>query len=158
LIAKEDVMVNVQTLAKNFQIHLLLAFISLLLIIIPVLNKTPSQHVAENSTLAAAQFLFLVDTEEYARSWEVSSELLKSMLTQKSWNKQIAKIRSFLGPVVERIRQDISYTDSASDVPAGEYVVMTFISSFELRERVIETITLILGENNQWQVVGYFLR
>jgi hypothetical protein len=43
-------------------------------------------------------------------------------------------------------------------VPAGKYVVMTFISRFELRERVIETITLMLDSNDQWQVAGYFLR
>jgi hypothetical protein len=108
--------------------------------------------------LAAAQFLFLVDTEEYARSWEVTSENLKTILTQEAWNEQIAKIRSFLGPIVERIHHDISYTDSAIGVPAGEYVVMTFISRFALRERVIETITLMLDSNNQWQVAGYFLR
>jgi hypothetical protein len=104
------------------------------------------------------QFLFLVDTEEYAKSWEVSSAKLKEMLTQKAWNEQITKIRSFLGPIVERIHHDISYTDSASDVPSGEYVIMTFISKFELRDGVTETITLMLGDNNQWQVVGYFLR
>jgi hypothetical protein len=40
----------------------------------------------------------------------------------------------------------------------GEYVVMTFVSRFELRDRVTETVTLMLGDNNQWQVAGYFLR
>ena len=43
-------------------------------------------------------------------------------------------------------------------MPEGEYVVMTFISQFELRERVIETITLMLNSEEQWKVVGYFLR
>lgn len=149
---------KIKALSQHAQIHLFLIFSCFLLIAIPVLNKTPTQHVAEQSAIAASQFLFLVDTEEYAKSWEVSSERLKEMLTQKSWNEQIAKIRSFLGPIIERIHQDISYTDSAIDVPSGEYVVMTFISKFELRERVTETITLMLGDNDQWQVVGYFLR
>ena len=80
------------------------------------------------------------------------------MLTQEAWNEQIVKIRSFLGPIVERIHHDISYTDSSEDVPVGEYVIMTFISKFALKERVTETITLMLGDNQQWQVVGYFLR
>jgi len=151
-------MVQVLTLSRNARIHLFLLFSSLLLIVIPVLNKTPSQQVAQDSVLAAHQFLFLVDTEEYARSWEVASDNLKRMLTQEAWNERIAEIRSFLGPIVERIQHDLSYTNSASDVPEGEYVVMTFISRFELRERVIETITLMLGSDNQWQVAGYFLR
>jgi len=151
-------MIKIRTLSQHARIHLFLMFSCFLLIAIPVLNKTPTQHVAEQSVFAASQFLFLVDTEEYAKSWEVSSERLKKMLTQKAWNEQITKIRSFLGPIIERIHQDISYTDSAIDVPSGEYVVMTFISKFELRERVTETITLMLGDNDQWQVVGYFLR
>lgn len=151
-------MASVLTLSRNARIHLFLFFSSLLLIVIPVLNKTPSQQVAQDSVLAAHQFLFLVDTEEYARSWEVASDNLKRMLTQEVWNERITEIRSFLGPIVERIQHEISYTDSASDVPEGEYVVMTFISRFELRERVIETITLMLNSKEEWKVVGYFLR
>jgi Protein of unknown function (DUF4019) len=151
-------MIKIQALSRNTQIHLFLFVSSLLLLIVPILNQTPTQKIAEASGLAAAQFLYLVDTEEYAKSWEVTSEYLKEMLTQKAWNNQIAKIRSFLGPIVERIQHDISYTDSASDVPTGEYVVMTFVSKYRLREQVIETITLMLGSNNQWQVAGYFLQ
>lgn len=151
-------MLHAKAISRNARIHLMLIVTSILLIVVPVLNKTPTSQVTEASVRAAGQFLYLVDTEEYARSWDVSSEYLKKILTQESWNVQIAKIRSFLGPIVERIHHDISYTDSASDVPAGEYVVMTFISKFELRERVIETITLMLNSDNEWQVVGYFLR
>ena len=150
-------MVKIHALSRNNRIHLFLFITSLLLIIVPVLNKTPSHQISEKSLRAAAHFLFLVDTEDYAKSWEVSSETLKKMLTQEAWNEQITKIRTFLGPIIERVQHDVSYTDSASDVPPGEYVIMTFISRFELRDRVTETITLLLGDNDQWQVVGYFL-
>ena len=119
--------------------------------------KTPSHIVTQQSIVAASEFLYLVDTEEYTKSWEVTSDTLKNMLSQEVWNKKIAQLREFLGPIVERIQQDITYTDSASDVPNGEYVVMTFISSFEFRERVVEKLTLLLGENNRWEVVGYHL-
>ena len=151
-------MIKIKSLSQHAQIHLFLIFSCFLIIAIPIMNKTPTHRVAEQSAFAAAQFLFLVDTEEYAKSWEISSANLKKMLTQEALNEQIIEIRSFLGPIVERIHHDISYTDSPSDVPVGEYVIMTFVSKFELRERVIETITLMLGDNDQWQVVGYFLR
>ncbi len=151
-------MVKIHALSRNNRIHLLLLFTSLLLIIVPVLNKTPSKQISEKSFFAAAEFLLLVDTEEYAKSWEVTSETLKKMLTQEAWNEQVTKLRTFLGPIIERTHYDISYTDTARDVPAGEYVIMTFVSRFELRERVTETITLLLGDNGQWQVVGYFLK
>ena len=35
---------------------------------------------------------------------------------------------------------------------------MTFVSRFELSDRVFEKLTLMLGEDDQWQVAGYFLR
>jgi hypothetical protein len=155
---QEGAMINLQSIPRTLQLHLLLLFTSLLLIIIPAVNKTPPAHVSEQSLHAASQFLLLVDTEEYARSWEATAEILKKMLPQTSWNQQIAKIRSFLGPIVERVQYDIAYTSNASDVPEGEYVILTFISRFELRERVIETITLMLSSDNRWQVVGYFLK
>jgi hypothetical protein len=151
-------MTKIQTLSQHVRIHLFLIFTSLLLIVVPVLNKIPSQQIADRSMSAASHFLFLVDTEEYARSWEVSSENLKEMLSQDAWNERIAEIRSFLGPIIERSQYDIAYTDSPIDVPSGEYVVMRFVSKFELRDRVTETVTLMLGDNNQWQVAGYFLR
>lgn len=151
-------MKHTRAIAHQFQIHLFLFFASLLLIIIPVMNKTPSSEVAEQSLHAAAQFLFLVDTEEYAKSWEVTSSTLKDMLSQEAWNEKIEELRSFLGPVISRVQKNVTYTDSASDVPDGEYVVMTFISKFELREQVIETITLMLNDSDQWKVVGYFLK
>ena len=150
-------MINIKAISHHARIHLLLIFTSLLLVVMPVLNKIPSQQIAERSLNAAAQFLFLVDTEDYAMSWEVTSENLKKMLTQEAWNDQITEIRSFLGPIVERVQSSIAYTNSASDVPTGEYVIMTFMSKFELRERVTETITLMLGDNGQWRVVGYFM-
>lgn len=141
----------------QIRIHLFLFFASILWILVPAINKSPGQIVTQKSVVAATEFLYLVDTEEYAKSWEVTSETLKSMLSQQVWNERIAELRTFLGPIVERIHHDITYTDSASDVPDGEYVIMTFISKFELRERVVEKLTLMLGEDNRWEVVGYFL-
>jgi hypothetical protein len=140
------------------RIHLFLFVASLLWIIVPAINKTPSEFVTKDTLVAAAEFLYLVDTEEYAKSWEVTSVTLKNMLTQAAWSEEIDRLRSLLGPIVERINQGITYTDTANDVPAGEYVVMTFVSRFALSERVFEKLTLMLGEDDQWQVVGYFLK
>ena len=140
------------------RIHLFLFVASLLWIIVPAINKTPSKLVTRDTLAAAAEFLYLVDTEEYAKSWEVTSITLQNMLTQTAWSEEIDRLRSFLGPIVERIQHDITYTATASDVPAGEYVVMTFVSKFALSERVFEKLTLMLGEDDRWQVVGYFLK
>jgi aspartokinase-like uncharacterized kinase len=151
-------MINKKLFTHQVKIHLALIFTSFLLIVVPVLNKTPSQHVAEQSISAASQFLFLVDTEEYAKSWDVASDALKSILSKQVWHDEITRLRSLLGPILERVEHDIAYTSYAKDVPEGEYVVMTFVSRFALKERVIETVTLMLGDNNEWQVAGYHFK
>ncbi len=151
-------MISNNRVAITWQIHLGLLCISLLLIVIPAFNKLPSQQVAEKSLVAATEFLFLVDTEEYAKSWHVTADAMKDMLTQKAWNKKIEELRGYLGPAIERIRHRITYTASASNVPEGEYVVMTFITRFASRPQVIETLTLMLGADNEWRVAGYYLR
>ena len=40
-------MINVQALPNKFSIHLMLVFTSLLLIVVRVMNKMPSQQVTE---------------------------------------------------------------------------------------------------------------
>jgi len=151
-------MAKAHPLAKLVNIHTALIISTIILIAVPVMNKIPSEMVSQQSMRAGLNFLLLVDTEEYAESWEVSSDILKEMLSVEEWVGRIAKIRDFLGPIIERTHSQIAYTDSASDVPEGEYVILTFISKFEFRERVIEKLTLMLGPNDRWQVVGYFVR
>lgn len=143
---------------KDPRIHLFLVVASLLLIVVPILNKRPAPEVAEASALAAHRFLHLVDTEEYTRSWEVTSRAMKKILSQQAWNEKITSLRKMAGPILERRQHDIAYTDSAPDVPAGEYVVITFVSRFARRGYVIETITLLLSQRGTWQVAGYYLK
>lgn len=151
-------MQSVLAIPWQVRVHMFLFMASLLWILIPAVNKTPSAQVARESMRAASEFLYLVDTQEYAKSWEVTSAHLQKMLKQEVWNEKIAELRAFLGPIVERIEQDILYTDSASDVPEGAYVIMTFVSRFAFRDRVIEKLTLMLADNGEWQVAGYFLQ
>jgi len=145
-------------ISRRASIHLMLIMTSLLLIIVPAINKTPSRQVAEQAMAAASHFLFLIDTEEYLQSWEASSSALKNILSRKEWDMQIAKLRNFLGPIISRQHQDSSFTRNASDVPEGQYVVLTFLSSFRDRQHATETITLKLGKDDIWRVAGYYVR
>jgi hypothetical protein len=143
--------------SRHLRIHALLIFTSILLIVVPAINKRPSPQIAEQSIAAAAHFLFLVDTEEYAKSWETASAALKNILSREAWDKQITAIRDNLGAIIGREQQDISYTKYARDIPEGEYVVLTFLSSFRDRDAT-ETVTLKLGADKTWRVAGYHVR
>jgi len=150
-------MIKTKSLLRNAPIHLFLIVSSLMLIIVPYLNKAPSFNISKETVHAASQFLYLVDQEEYAKSWEISSETLQKMLSQTEWNEKLSQLRAMVGPLVERFQHKIAYADEVVGGPATRYVVVTFMSRFQLRERVKETITLLLDENDQWLVAGYFL-
>ncbi len=142
----------------NSRIHIFLAIGFVLLIFIPMLNKTPSEEVTIKSTDAAIRFLYLVDNGEYVKSWEASSKHMKAAVTGEEWNRQIAEIRDKVGAIVERHRDEVSYLEGAGDLPEGEYVVITFNSVFKLRQLAKETVTLSLAKDGEWQVAGYFLK
>ena len=150
-------MIKTKSLLRNAPIHLFLIVSSLMLIIVPYLNKAPSFNISQQTVHAASQFLYLVDQEEYAKSWEISSETLQQMLPQAEWNMKLARLRAMVGPLVERFQHQIAYADEVVGGPAARYVVVTFISRFTFKDRAKETITLLLDDNEQWLVAGYFL-
>lgn len=143
---------------KDPRVHLFLLAGSLLLICISVYNKTPTAPVAAASSQAAIEFLHLVDAEQYAESWDTAAVMLQGMLSRDAWVRKLAEIRELTGPILERTRHRVSYTDSAIGVPEGEYVIITFVSKFAFKGYVIETITLFLEETGHWLVAGYFLK
>lgn len=145
-------------ITRRASIHLMLIATSLFLIIAPAINKTPSQQVAEKAMTAAVNFVFLLDTEQYIEAWEVSSSSLKNILSRDAWLDQVTEIRNLLGPIVDREQQKISYSNNARNVPAGEYVVLTFLAHFRDRIYAIETVTVKLGLDDIWRVAGYYVR
>jgi hypothetical protein len=53
--------------------------------------------VADSKTagaiMAAENFLLLVDTSQYAQSWDAASSFFKSQVPKKTWVKQISSLR-----------------------------------------------------------------
>jgi len=80
------------------------------------------------------------------------------MLSRETWNKKLSAMREPFGAVVERTREDIVYADPGDDMPAGEYVVVTFATTFRFKELARETVTLLQEQGGEWLVAGYFLK
>jgi len=141
---------------KNSRIHLVLIVMTLVLILVPALNKTPDKETAVKATDAAVKFLYLVDNREYAQSWEIASDHLKTTIGKEEWIEKLAQVRGSLGPVSERVKDDITYQKATGDLPAGEYVIIRFNTIFNTRQSAIETVTLHLDGAGEWRVAGYF--
>jgi len=141
---------------KNSRIHLVLIVMTLVLILVPALNKTPDKETTVKATDAAVKFLYLVDNQEYAQSWEIASDHLKTTIGKEEWVEKLAQVRGALGTVSERVKDDITYLKATGDLPAGEYVVIRFNTNFNARRSAVETVTLHLDAEGEWRVAGYF--
>lgn len=141
---------------KNSRIHIVLVLVTMVLIIVPALNKTPDQETAVKATDAAVRFLYLVDNGEYAQSWEIASEHLKATIGKEEWIEKLTEVRSSLGSVDERFKDDVTYLKATGDLPEGDYVVIRFDTNFSARRGGVETVTLHLGADGEWRVAGYF--
>ena len=102
-------------------------------------------------------WLSLVDRGDYDRSWEKTSELFKKNVTKTQWNTSLQGVRAPLGRLISRQAQTKTYTTNLSGAPDGEYVVITFSTSFENKVSATETVTPML-EDGRWRVSGYYIK
>ncbi|MEJ2200199.1 MAG: DUF4019 domain-containing protein [Desulfuromonadaceae bacterium] len=107
---------------------------------------------------AAENFLQLIDSGQFAASWEVCSSLFKQQVPKQQWIRQLESILPTLGPLADRKLKSQQYTRSLPGAPDGEYVVIQFSSAFANKRNTLETVTPMLDRDGQWRVSGYYIR
>ncbi len=108
--------------------------------------------------MAAEEFLLLIDTSQYAQSWDIASSFFKSQVTKETWVKQISSLRPAFGKVTNRQIQNADYLTELPGAPDGQYIVIQYDSSFENKRKAVETITPMLDEDGKWRVSGYYIQ
>jgi hypothetical protein len=116
----------------------------------------PSKEKA--ATDAATSWLALVDSGQYGESWFQAASVFRNALSKEQWTSAMRSVRAPLGKVVSRQLKSASYTTKLPNVPAGEYVVLQFDTSFANASGMIETITPVLDTDGKWKVSGYFIK
>lgn len=120
-------------------------------------HPSADEQYDEAAEIAGQDWLSLVDKRDYALSWQQSSALFKSQVSEAQWVGAMEQVRSPLGEISTRDLKDIQFVSSLPGVPVGDYVVFTFSTHFENKPASIETLTL--GKtDNEWQLLGYFIR
>jgi hypothetical protein len=109
-------------------------------------------------TDAAAQWLALVDSGQYAESWFQASSFFRGTMSKEQWKDALDKVRAPLGKVESRQLKSATYTTKVPNAPAGEYVIIQNDTNFERVPRMVETITLMLEKDGKWKVSGYFIK
>jgi hypothetical protein len=109
----------------------------------------------EAARAAADEWLVLVDAGKYPESWDKMAAEFKSEVSKRKWKSTITEIRKPLGKRVSRKLKSAEYAKELPGAPEGEFVVVKFDSSFEGKAAVLETVTLVLGQDLIWRVSSY---
>lgn len=110
----------------------------------------------EAAKAAAAEWIELLDANDYQATWEQAASLLQSQVTADQWANQVRQVHSQLGTLQDRSLIAARYTTSLPNVPEGEYVVAQYRAQYG-SQTVIETATL-MKDGEAWRVAGYFVR
>lgn len=139
---------------KKFRIHVVLIVACALMFIVPYLSGKPDAEKEERATAVASEFLALMDADQYAQAWQTMAKLTQEKVGQREWVDNWTKARGFSGALKGRIKESSSYSLSSPGAPDGEYILLTFDSSYERVEKAIELITVML-EDGHWKVAAY---
>ncbi|UCG58378.1 MAG: DUF4019 domain-containing protein [Phycisphaerales bacterium] len=126
----------------------------------PVLEpQPPANPEAEKAAVDCANaWLALIDSEDYAGSWDQAATFFKGVVSQENWQKSLETFRKPMGKVVSRKVRSTRYTTIAPGAPDGQYVIVQYESSFENKKSAVETITPMLEADGEWRVSGYYIR
>ncbi|MGB9257678.1 MAG: DUF4019 domain-containing protein [Candidatus Korobacteraceae bacterium] len=107
---------------------------------------------------ATTDWLKLVDSGNYAQSWDEAATVMKTMVAKEQWQQILQTNRAPLGTLVSRKLTSAEYKEDLPGAPRGQYVVLQYVSSFEHKSSVIETATPTLDTDGRWRVSLYFVK
>lgn len=118
-----------------------------------------NQNEKENEAIkSAVDYLGLVDSGQYEKSWDETSMFFKSQISQTQWAEKLSSLRPLFGKVINRTIINTKYLTRAPGAPDGEYVIVVFKTSFENKKSAIERVTPMLEKDGKWRVTGYFIK
>ncbi|MEM8831877.1 MAG: DUF4019 domain-containing protein [Cyanobacteria bacterium P01_G01_bin.19] len=106
---------------------------------------------------AAQNWLALVDNSDYTSSWSDAAQYFQNVISAERWETTLQGVRQPLGKIASRKVKSKQCTNSLPGAPDGEYIVIQYQTSFEHKKAAIETVTLMLNQNDLWKVAGYFI-
>ncbi len=117
-----------------------------------------SQDKKAAAQRAATDWLKLVDSGNYDRSWERAASLMRGTVAKEQWQQILQANRAPLGALISRKLTSAEYREDLPGAPAGQYVVLQYASSFEHKNSAIEIATPTLDTDGKWRVSVYYVK
>ena len=111
----------------------------------------------EAATVAALDWLTLIDDGKYDESWQAGASVLQDNVTVEQWSTALKDARDPLEPFEGRKLLESRKVTDPQGAPAGEYIFLHYRTQAANEQTVTETVVL-LEEGDAWKVVGYFVQ
>jgi len=118
-------------------------------------NGPTAERIAIRSS---EDWVALVDSGQYAESWKSAAAAFRSAVPQEKWESSMKTVREPLGKLQTRRLDTAKYTTILPGVPAGDYVVLLFESTFEHKTAAQETVIVSREKDKVWRVAGYYIK
>ena len=117
-------------------------------------------HSADEALAKKAldQWMVSLNKGEYGECWDKSAEFLRKAIGKEEFIQKMDSVLSPLGKMIKREPESAKYMKSLPGAPDGAYVVFQFRTTFENKEKAIETITPMKCRDGAWRVSGYYLK
>lgn len=103
----------------------------------------------------AAQWLKLIDDGKYGDSWDFGSKTFQFTIKRDEWVKAQEKLRQPLGKLSSRKLIEQRTAKNPKGLPAGDYMVLYYKSSFSNRPEANELVTMVRESDGNWRVLTY---
>lgn len=116
------------------------------------------QKSIDSSQKNVENWLTLVDQGRYDLSWEEGAKKFQMTMPKDGWVKIVESWREPLGALEKRNLADIRVAENPPGMPAGQYLVYVYQSSFQNKKDVVEVLTITQNETGEWKVLTYNLK
>ncbi|MBE7370007.1 DUF4019 domain-containing protein [Ramlibacter pallidus] len=107
---------------------------------------------------AAHAWLLLLDRKDWGTAWDASSAVFRQSVPLGTWMDNVPKLREPFGAFVERQPAEVGYRKQLAGRPDGDYVTAIFVTKFDKKAEVVETVTTVREADGRWRVTGYTAR
>jgi len=111
----------------------------------------------EAATVAALDWLALLDDGKYEESWQAGASAMQENVTAEQWSTALKDAREPLEPFGARKLLESRKVTDPQGAPAGEYIFLHYRTQAANEQTVTETVVL-LEEGDAWKVAGYFVQ
>lgn len=116
-----------------------------------------SVSLPAEATVAAEDWVKLIDEKQWAASHQAMSETVNTMVTASEWEQTVAPVRASLGEFESRTASGSQRSAIMPGMPQGDYGVQQFNARYANHPEAIETVVMS-REASGWKVIGYFVR